>query len=508
VARNLFGGSAADVAEDVNGARVPNATGTAWDGPTSGANQIVDLTDSDGAPISSLAADANGFLPTFYGPDGVERLWVDFGGGKVALTSVTIGERFEAHLVASDPHGTRAYVDANFVSNTAASWVKSPNSVAASAKGVYVPSGWGEFWRPKREAAKQGSGKANVAVFGGSSAVGFYASNLRTKSWPGVLATSLQATCGDGGTGFYSALFSSQGISGSDAAAISQWTTSGGLVTQTGTWSIGGYQMGPGWGYLYASANGATLTFTVRGTTVGIYTLSADGAHSAWSYSIDGATAVAVTDTASTGLVVRKTTVTGLSAGTHTVKLTHTGSAGQYLSVFGVSGENATGTVVNNFGRRNGFASHYTAPGRLDWNGGPQYPCDLAIYMVSPEDVMNGVSADAWASTVRQHLAYIRDGGSLTGATDIVIALPHIGQADFSNCRYQDYVDRAHGLALSFEAALVDLWSIGRNSWNYFNSQSFWANPASPGAAGTDSVHLSDAGNSYVAGVINTLLQS
>jgi hypothetical protein len=121
---------------------------------------------------------------------------------------------------------------------------------------------------------------------------------------------------------------------------------------------------------------------------------------------------------------------------------------------------------------------------------------------------MNGVSADAWASTVRQHLAYIRDGGSLTGATDIVIALPHIGTADFSNNRYQDYVDRAHGLALSFEAALVDVWSIGRNSWNYFNSQGFWANPAAPGAVGTDSVHLSDAGNSYVAGVINTLLQS
>jgi hypothetical protein len=108
VARNLFGGSAADVAEDASGARVPGATGTVWDGASGGAVQITDLTDVDGAPLSGLTADSQGFLPTFYGPDGAERVWVDFGSGRVALTSVTVGERLDAHVSANDPHGSKA----------------------------------------------------------------------------------------------------------------------------------------------------------------------------------------------------------------------------------------------------------------------------------------------------------------------------------------------------------------------------------------------------------------
>lgn len=35
--RNLFGGTAADVAEDISGARIPGAVGTVWDGPSAGA---------------------------------------------------------------------------------------------------------------------------------------------------------------------------------------------------------------------------------------------------------------------------------------------------------------------------------------------------------------------------------------------------------------------------------------------------------------------------------------
>lgn len=508
MARNLFGGTASDVAEDSTGARVPNAVGTVWNGPTAGATQITDLTDAGGAPLTQLTADSRGYLGSFYGPDGAERVWVDFGGGKVALTSVTVGDRLDSHTAGTDPHGDRAYADSTFVKSSVAGWVSNPNSLAATSKGVRVPPAWGEFWRPKRDAAETGSGKATVAVVGGSAAAGFYASNLMTKSWPGVLATSLQGVYGDGGTGFYSSMISANGIAGSDSAAVTQWTSSGGLIAQSGSWTTGGYQAGPGWGYIYSNTNGNTLTFTVRGTTVNIYTLGSDGSHSPWTYSIDNGTAVAVTDTATTGLTTLKKTVSGLTAGTHTVKITHTGTTSQYLAVCGVSAENGTGVVVNNLGRKNGTAAGYIAPLRIDWNAGPSYPADLVVYMCSPEDIVNSISADSWASSVRQHLSYIRDGGSATGATDIVIALPHIGTHDTANYRYQDFVARAHGLAVSFEAALVDFWGLGRNSWNYWNSLGYWADPTRPGSAGTDAVHLSDAGNSYVAGVINSLLQS
>ncbi|MFF7750457.1 hypothetical protein ACFZCP_14595 [Streptomyces sp. NPDC007971] len=379
-----------------------------------------------------------------------------------------------------------------------------PNTALATTKGYYVPPSWGEFWRVKRDAAKTGAGKATVAVVGGAAAAGFPASKLRAKGWPGVLTTSLQGTYGDGGSGYYTSLLSSLGIMGYTSTA--SWTSE--LIGQVGTWAIGGFMAGPGWGYVYSKTPGDNLTFTVRGTSVTIYTLGADGQHSPWSYSIDGATAVAVTDTATTGLAVITTKITGLAVGTHTVKLTHTGTASQYLSVCGVAGENATGVVLNNFGRRYAIASEYLPTLKVPWNGGPSYPADVVIYAVSLDDIVSGIDADAWATNVRQHLSNIRDGGAATGATDIVIVLPHVGTADTATFCYQDFVDRAHALARTFQAAVIDLWALGRNSWNYWNSLSYWGDTANPGAAGTDAFFMSDAGHSYVAGVINALLSS
>ncbi|AEW94056.1 MULTISPECIES: hypothetical protein [Streptomycetaceae] len=116
--RQLFGGTASDFAEDAAGTRVPGAIGTVWDGPSTGAQQYTDLTTADGAPMYQLTADSRGFVPAFFGPDGVERLWVDFGAGRVALTSVTVGERLDAHTSALDPHGDRAYADGAFLKNS------------------------------------------------------------------------------------------------------------------------------------------------------------------------------------------------------------------------------------------------------------------------------------------------------------------------------------------------------------------------------------------------------
>ncbi|MFF9481387.1 hypothetical protein [Streptomyces sp. NPDC014733] len=116
MARNLYGGTASDVAEDIDGKRVPGAVGTVWDGPSDGAVQITDLTDADGVPIIQLVADNRGFIPAFYGPpDDTERVWVDFGVGKVALVSVTVGERLKGHQQALDPHQDRAYTDERLV---------------------------------------------------------------------------------------------------------------------------------------------------------------------------------------------------------------------------------------------------------------------------------------------------------------------------------------------------------------------------------------------------------
>ncbi|MFD4608273.1 hypothetical protein ACFWOT_09165 [Streptomyces sp. NPDC058440] len=508
MARRSFGGTSADVAEDITGARVPGALGTVWDN-VRGGSQVTDLTDMSGLDLGQITADEQGMIPPFMGPDGAEILWVDFGAGRVAITAVDIGPRLQAHVdnTEPDPHGDRAYANANFVRLSDAGWLVDPNG-KANGKGISVPRQWGEFWRPKRSAAKAGAGQARVAVIGGSAAVGFYASNLLAKSWTGRLGANLQSKYGDGGSGFVSSMFSANGIAGNDASAINQWNAAGGLVTQTGSWGIGGHPVGPGWGYLYTSTNGSSLTWSVRGTSVTIYTLGGDGLRSSWSYSIDGATAVAVTDSTSTGLTVLKTTITGLSDATHTVKITHTGTSSKYLSVCGVAAEKASGVVLNNFARKNANAAQYLPAGKLDWNGGGSYPADLVIFEVSPQDVIDGVAVDTWASQVRQLLCQVKDGGSNVGATDIVFVLPHIGKADAQGYRFQDFTDRTYALASTFEAAVVDFWNLGRNSWNYYNQLGYWGNPSAPGSAGTDAALFSDAGHEQMADVLASILDS
>ncbi|MGI5196927.1 glycosyl hydrolase family 28-related protein [Streptomyces sp. CA-288835] len=115
MARNIFGGTASDVAEDASGVRVPGATGTVWDGPSEGATQVTDLLSPEGGAITELVADEYGMISEFQGPDdGSERLWLDFGGGRVAVTSSTVGERLSAHLAAEDPHGSKDQALAEF----------------------------------------------------------------------------------------------------------------------------------------------------------------------------------------------------------------------------------------------------------------------------------------------------------------------------------------------------------------------------------------------------------
>lgn len=115
MARLRFGGTAADVAEDMAGGRVPGAIGTIWDGPSEGANRVFDALDESGATLEYLVADNHGMIPAFQGPDGgPERMWLDFGAGRVAVLPTDVGERLRAHQSAYDPHGSRTAIESLF----------------------------------------------------------------------------------------------------------------------------------------------------------------------------------------------------------------------------------------------------------------------------------------------------------------------------------------------------------------------------------------------------------
>ncbi|MFF4952839.1 hypothetical protein [Streptomyces chattanoogensis] len=115
--RYLFGGSAADVAEDVDGSRIAGAPVTIWDGPADTATRVLDLVDvGNGAQMdqSILIADEFGFIPPFLGPPCVERLWAKAGSvpTRVELVQMSLADRFNKHTSTDpDPHKDREYTD-------------------------------------------------------------------------------------------------------------------------------------------------------------------------------------------------------------------------------------------------------------------------------------------------------------------------------------------------------------------------------------------------------------
>lgn len=106
----LYGGTAADVAETIAGARVPSATMQVF--ATSGQDakpiQVWAAPDSSSPQlVSALTADATtGEFPPFAAPAGDGGLvWVDAGAGKVALVPWDVSARLQSHLDDPDPHG-------------------------------------------------------------------------------------------------------------------------------------------------------------------------------------------------------------------------------------------------------------------------------------------------------------------------------------------------------------------------------------------------------------------
>ncbi|WP_050512106.1 hypothetical protein [Streptomyces rimosus] len=149
MARYLFGGTTDTAAETGTGARLPNATGTVWNSGAEDAEQLTDLVDFNGNPMSMLTADANGMVPAFYGPDGLRYLWVDFGAGKYMMLPTDTVSRLDEHVQGADPHGDRNYADDLF-------------DRALPMAGARVQSEEGRNWLTVQVPGDGGDGKGSV----------------------------------------------------------------------------------------------------------------------------------------------------------------------------------------------------------------------------------------------------------------------------------------------------------------------------------------------------------
>lgn len=506
---------------------------------------------------------------------------------------------------------------------------------STNSQGLYVPDTFGQFWFPALATAKAGSGLARIGVVGDSVAVGYYASNLDTKSWAGLLKAALQTYGGDGGSG-HKGLYENNGggLSGDsvNAGLISAWATAGCVVALTGSWT---YNMstfdGPGFSPMRTQASGATATYTVRGRKVGVRVLQRTTGATGFTVQVDANSAVTINLT--TGVAtdgnysIVGSTAAGIGTyeidlgsgqtGTHTVVVTN-GSAST-LDVCAIYGRNTAGVVVDKYAH-GGFPSHAladstaspvqvgtslamtaatdiitksghglsygaqvllssitgtlgttttystyyvvnptattfqlaTSPGgpvidiTVDgtctvvafnsssfvngtgvwgantaagtfglpgkWSGGSANPCDLLIYSMGLNDA-GAVQTDpaVWERNARNYLNDVLDGTGQTGQTDILFLLPHPGQIEIGRTTvglYSEYAARARGLAEFYKAAFINLGAaVGRNSWNYFNGQSYWGLNGTPaGNSGTEAVHLSDAGHQAYFNALAPLL--
>jgi lysophospholipase L1-like esterase len=389
-------------------------------------------------------------------------------------------------------------------------------------RGVWVPPAWGQYAGPALTAAGAGNGRAVVALVGDSICRGFYSSDLDQRGWGGLLAAGLRSSYGDGGSGFRSFADSAvwmAGVSGlSSPSTINFYQSAGNLVDTAGSWTaVTANHLGPGGVALRTTVPTDTITVTVRGTTVRILWLNGGAeAMGGFSYSVDSGAASVVKPTGVYEIAVASTS--GLAAGEHTVTITAVGASASTETVLvGVAGEDTTGCLVNQFSR---YGQTTTAVNSSDplhsgtWNGGWQYPADLVVYALGANDAHGALPGDTWAKNVRCWLEGVYDGafgGSSVGAVDGVLVLPHIGSYDAAEWVYQDYAVRARGIAEAYGLLLIDLWALGRNSWNWWHAQSggsYWADADSPGHAGSDLIHLSDAGHAFVAETVLSVVTS
>lgn len=379
--------------------------------------------------------------------------------------------------------------------------------------------------------AASGTSLARLAVIADSLGSGAFASNLRTKSWVGLLQTQLQASYGDGGSGFVSpgqsdTWLTSQAV---PAGTVTTYKGNGSIATTTGVWGSNTAVAMAGIALTTVDV-AATYIDVVRGSTVKVYFLGNAGGNASASVQVDGGAIVPVLDTA-VGLQPYVYTLSGLSTGTHTVKVSYTDAGVKTLFYAGMEGFNPTGFTVDNFsvyGIKAAQMARQTNPYadvppslEPDWMGGFRHPASAAIIALGANDATTSTAADTYALNMRQIMTRLRDGSQNTNKViainalanpniSILIVMDHIGAFDGASATtpvWQDYCIRMDALRKAFGASLVNLWADGQASWNAYKRLGFWGDNTNPGVAGNDPIHLSDAGHAQrYAKVINPVV--
>lgn len=358
---------------------------------------------------------------------------------------------------------------------------------ATVASGVLMPTGWDTQWQTALATAS--STRVNVAVIGDSVTRGYFASSLDTLGYVGKIRDALQATYGDGGSGFISAAADLGMIVAVPTGYAGQMK-----VTATG-FAAAAPASGPGVaGPVASSTNGHALTFTsVRATTIELFYLTLVGGGT-FTYAIDGGAAVPVSTNAANG--TGKTTITGLSNTTHTVVITVTVAAsGVFVS--GPRGLKATGIVFDNYAMQGASTADLignpTWGDRSAWSGGSANQADLIICNLGLNDDAANVSAATYIANL-QHLV------DNAGTASLLFVLNLAGPTWSANDLNEDYSNAIYTFCASNGAALLDMRRRFGGSWDTADALDYWSTGAgTSGDPGTDQAHPGNTGHAILS---------
>lgn len=363
----------------------------------------------------------------------------------------------------------------------------------------FVAPRFGRFWYT----ALANKTKPAIGVVGDSITQKFNAGSI-ANSYAGRLRSALQTNYGNGGTGFF-------GVAESPLVPStlgSSYPVADRAVT-TGTWNMSTSSAfsfgGPGFTMIASTVVGSTIEWTqVSGTKIDAYILGLVAASGGtYKVSIDGVDTGGTFTTYSKGADApyRQAVTSTASTGLHTIKVTLLSGG---LNLFGISGENASGVVLNRWGR-SGMKHSDTVLGQnygANWNGGSSYPVDLIILALGVNDISgNDASASGVGDSARKMLETIRNSVDC----DILMLSHHVGNFD-TNFSYHDAVSRYRELAIAYDAAHVNMWARYDNTHRNANLVNYWGNTATIGITGTDDVHPSDTGHQLIFNELNPIV--
>lgn len=300
------------------------------------------------------------------------------------------------------------------------------------------------------------------------------------------ISERLWAAHGQSGTGWMS-------LYADESGEQSQLVGNARLV-RAGTWTrqdmVAGVSLSPD-GYAFdTSDTAATITITqARGDRIRWFYLDGQGA---FRYSLDGAAAVTVT-CGNTGAVLALD-LSGLSAGDHSLTITHTTTTAVMRHFGGYATMGTTGVEFSKCGNGGSYGGQWsTVAPQIGTIAAAMAP-DLVMVILGTNDARSGYDADQYEAGIRALIAAWRAASPTCG---FVLCLPpECGQAVASPL-YRAYHERLRKIRSDTAGveilSLYDFWP----SYAVSNAQGMWSN----------NLHPNLSGGNVIAGLAMKLLE-